>query len=180
MKKKPSGMTGGVKRKTPLQEAWVKAIPYSANHGAGIQKKLWRLISDYVRIRDWYKYGVCVATGVRIEHWKEGHAGHFKAYSKCNGMFKFDERNVHLQSPRSNSWGGYEDWIAYENELLKRYEYGLPEIDKWNLELQGTNITNTMVIEKMRDIIQKMGELKEKPEYYERVISLSTDLIKEG
>ena len=95
------------------QTKWIKAVPQSPSHGSGtLQKRLWRLTSDFTRIRDWYKYnGRCVATGKRIERWQDGDAGHFRPYSICRGIFKFDERNIFLQSKRSNGFGEYDDWI---------------------------------------------------------------------
>ena len=168
-------MTGGKPRVKKGMPSWIKAIPESQAHGSGTyQKRLWRLLSDFTRIRDFHSFGgVCVATGAKIGHWSEGNAGHFNSYSVCNGMYKFCEDNIHLQSASSNSWGGMEVGHAFARELCRRYG----ENAVWNIECdnklyQGTNITNTMVIEKMRDIIQKMGELKEQPEYYQRVISL--------
>lgn len=155
-------------------EKWIKAIPESQAHGSGtLQKRLWRLVSDYVRIRDWYKYGgKCVATGEHIGHWREGNAGHYKSYSVCNGMFKFDESNVHLQTARSNSWGGMEIGHAFAEELNKRYENAVWKIEANNNLHRGEKPTDTKVKEKMRDILVKIGELKEKPPYYQRVISL--------
>lgn len=160
------------KRKAPTMPSWVKAIPESQAHGSGtLQKRLWRLTSDYVRIRDWYKYGVCVATGKRINHWTEGQAGHFKAYSKCNGIYKFDRRNIHLQAAQSNSWGDYEDWKLFEAEIYRR-GVNLDEfITENNLNL-GTKLDNLDVIAEMRIILREMDSLPEKPSYYKRVMSL--------
>ncbi len=102
--------------------AWIKAIPEGL-HGSGtLQKRLWRLASDTARIRDWYKYdGRCVATGVMIPHWKQGDAGHWKSFSVCRGLFKFDTANIHLQSKASNGWGGQEIGHSFGEELKRRY-----------------------------------------------------------
>src|SRR6185503_4390177 len=51
--------TKKVPRGTP---AWVKAIPMG-KHGSGhLQKRLWRLKSDFVRIRDWIAFGTFIDT----------------------------------------------------------------------------------------------------------------------
>lgn len=158
--------------KIPL---WIKAIPQSSAHGAGnLQKRLWRLVSDYVRCRDWYAYdGRCVATGRRIERWQDGNAGHFKAYSKCNAMFKFDETNIHLQSAQSNSWGDLDDWKAYEAELIRRYGEGaIRRIETQNNIHHGKKPTDALVIAKMEFILAQMSILEEQPEYYPRVMML--------
>ena len=171
-------MTGGkprTKRRSGqinASTAWIRAIPISQGHGSGIlQKKLWRLVSDLVRIRDWYEYKVCVATGKKIEHWTLGDAGHFRPYSICRGIFKFDERNIFLQSKRSNGFGEYDDWIAFEDEVVRRTSYDKAGMDRLNLAHE-LKLNDSMVIEKMRDILSKMKDLPEKPEYYARVLLL--------
>lgn len=160
--------------KNSKSEAWIKAIPPATGHGSGnLQKRLWRLVSDFVRIRDFYLYkGACVATGRVIGHWNMGDAGHFRPYSICRGMFKFDERNIFLQSKRSNGFGEYDDWIAFEDEVVRRTSYTKAALDKINLGYE-LKINDTLVKEKMRDILKKMKDLPELPEYYNRVISLS-------
>lgn len=170
----PNHKTKKVKKTKSLPK-WILAIPISTGHGSGkLQKKLWRLTSDFVRIRDWHKYGKrCVATGTLIERWKDGDAGHYKSYSVCNGMFKFDEMNIHMQSPRSNAWGGMEIGHNFAEELCRRYG----ENAVWGIECDNrlyarTTINDSLVIDKMKDILSKMKDLPEKPAYYARAIEL--------
>ncbi len=158
-----------VKKGTP---PWIRAIPLSAAHGSGhLQKRLWRLTSDFVRIRDFYKYGRCVATGKPILNWMDGQAGHFKAYSKCNGIYKFDVRNIHLQSAQSNSWGDFEDWKAYEKELARR-KVDIQGFIEDNNANHGQKLTDTEVIYYMHFLLEELKLLPEQPEYYQRVIRL--------
>lgn len=151
---------------------WIDAIPASQSHGSGIlQKKLWRLVSDYVRIRDWYKFqGECVATGKYIQEWKEGQAGHFISYSTCNGIFKFDVDNIHMQSAQSNSWGGREDWKKYEDTLSARYGPGhVPLLELKNRDTGPKfSVKDTETL--MKDLLTRMADLPEQPEYYQKVI----------
>ena len=156
------------------QEAWIKAIPPNPSHGSGtLQKRLWRLVSDYTRIRDWYLYGRCVASGKPLGHWKEGQGGHFIHYSKCNGIFKFSEKNVFLQDAESNAWGGMEIGHAFGAELERR---GI-DTDALRAENRDTEkkLNDTLVISKIEDILGKMIELPEKPEYFDRVIELRSN-----
>lgn len=156
-------------------EKWIKAIPASQSHGSGIlQKKLWRLVSDYTRIRDSHKYGRCVVTGQRISNWKDADAGHYISYSICNGMFKFDERNVHLQTKRSNTLMGASDGVRFAGNLWER-GIDVDELEQENNKLHGTNIRDWMVVEKMEDMLKKMSELPEKPEYFDRAWTLYTE-----
>lgn len=152
---------------------WIKAIPESPSHGTGtLQKRLWRLVSDYVRIRDWYVYrGKCVATGRFIPHWNQSNAGHFKPYSKCNGLFKFDPRNVFMQYSQSNIMGSYEDWIAFEAEITRRTGMTRHDIDSINSQF-SLKFTNQDIVVRMGTILELMGDLPEQPVYYNRVAEL--------
>lgn len=156
-------------------DSWVKAIPENKAHGSGtLEKRLWRLVSDYVRIRDWYRWNKsCVATGVFISDWKHGQAGHYKSYNACDGMFKFDEMNIHLQSAASNAWGDQEIGYKFGEELKRRY--GNDYLEKITLENRkhvSEKRDSFAILEKMKDILNKMEQLPEKPEYYFRVKSL--------
>lgn len=155
---------------------WVKAIPESQAHGSGtLQKRLWRLVSDYVRIRDFHAYGgVCIATGVKIGHWSQGDAGHWKSYSICRGLFKFDPINIHLQSKTSNGWGGQEIGHAYGENLKKRYYNGILDVINDANKLQSLKFSEIQVLDETERIINLMGALKQKPSYYSRVVELQS------
>lgn len=152
-------------------QKWIKAIPQSQNHGSGtLQKRLWRVTSDYIRIRDFEKYGRYVDTGNKIYDWKESQAGHFISYSVCNGMFKWDEDNIHAQSATGNSWGGMVVGHNYGAELERRGI--IPE------ELRSKNrdtelkVNDTLVTMKIVYYLTKMANLEHKPAYYSRVVKL--------
>jgi hypothetical protein len=154
-------------------DAWIKAIPMG-RHGSGhLQKRLWRLTSDYCRIRDWHKYdGRCVATGKKLASWNDGQGGHFKSWQKCNGMFKFELLNIHLQSAYSNSWGDKDDWKRFEKELVRRYGKGILHFIEEMNKITPLKITNEKVIEDMKWLLAELKDLPEQPPYYQRVISL--------
>lgn len=158
---------------------WVKAVPESTSHGSGsLQKRLWRLTSDYVRIRDWYKYGTCVATGAKIRHWSEGDAGHWKSYSVCRGLFKFETTNIHLQSKTSNGWGGQEIGHQFGETLKQRYgEKILDDLTVLN-QMHDLKVSSQQLTERMKMRLEQLGELPEQPEYYARVISLLANAVK--
>lgn len=155
-------------------EKWIKAIPMGSHGSGDLQKRLWKLVSDYVRIRDFYQYGTCIATGKKIAHWKDGDAGHFISYSKCNGLFKFDERNIHLQSKRSNGFGDRDDWKQYETELGMRYGDGHVSLleDENSFHQKHLKFSTEQIIEKMEDILNLLDVLPEQPDYFTRVLEL--------
>lgn len=157
--------------KTPK---WVSAIPQAPGHGSGIlQKKLWRLCSDAVRIRDWHQYKKCVATGDYIAEWRDSDAGHWRPYSTCNGLFKFDIWNIHMQSKKSNAWGGMKDGYYFGEELKRRYgETFLDELEQENRNHTSEKLSTELIIQEMTDILDFMSTLPEQPDYYARVMKL--------
>lgn len=153
---------------------WIKAIP-EGSHGSGTyQKRLWKLVSDYCRIRDWYKYdGYVVDKPERVEHWSHGDGGHFIPYTKCNGMFKFSPLNVHLQSKSGNAWGGSLVGFPFGKELERRYgNYYITMLNEENKAYHNESIRTANIVEAMGTILLLMDELEEKPIYYERVLEL--------
>lgn len=160
---------------------WVSAIKHNSNsHGSGIlQKKLWKLVSDYTRIRDWYQYNKrCVASGDYIEHWSYGDPGHFIPWSVSHGMFKFDIWNIHLQSKNSNAWGGANDGERFAKELQRRYGDGfIEELRVENRNHMGEKLSTDLIVQEMADILELMKTLPEQPDYFERVMNLKNELI---
>ncbi len=172
------GKVGIRPKKVPKDTlAWIKAIPRGA-HGSGhLQQRLWRLTSDYKRIKDWHEFeGKCVATGKKLATWNDGQAGHFKSYQKCNGMFKFDLSNIFLQSAYSNSFGDKDDWKAFEQEITRRYGKGHLELIENVNEIAPPKITPIEVLEEMEFLLKEMSKLPEQPPYYKRAQTLLEEL----
>lgn len=153
---------------------WVKSIPPTGSHGSGhLQKRLYRLVSDTVRIRDWYKFkGLCIATGTRIPHWSAGDGGHFISYSICRGMMKFDIKNIHLQSKHSNMLSTREDWQQFEAELIRRY--GIQYLNDLEDENKRTPLkfSTQDILDLMSKLLEDMKKLPEQPEYWARAYEL--------
>lgn len=161
--------TKKVPRGTP---AWVKAIPMG-KHGSGhLQKRLWRLKSDFVRIRDWTAFGTFIDTGEPIRHWNDAQAGHYRSYAECRGMFKFHEMNIHAQTAQGNSWPTSTTWENYRNNLTARYnpEY-IAAIDASNKNWP-VHITTEMVWNEIERTIHMISMLETKPPYWNRMIKL--------
>jgi hypothetical protein len=158
---------------TPLPK-WIKAIPASKSHGSGTyQKRLWKLTSDYVRIRDFHKYGKCVATGKRFLTWRGANvqAGHLKPYATCNGLYRFDVRNIHAQDGYNNKYGNYDDFRNFEKEVRRRgYDWDL--FEKESNSNNGCRLYDSEVIEAMEELLVKMKDLPEQPDYYKRAMGL--------
>lgn len=81
-----------------------------------LKKKLWKLVSEYVRRRD---FGVCFTCGAK-KHWRQMQAGHFIPKKICGADLYFDERNIHCQCFRCNiNLGG--NGAIYAQNMRKRY-----------------------------------------------------------
>jgi len=154
-------------KKAPKIPDWIKSIPEGI-HGAGTyQKRLWKLVSDFVRIRDWYTHKVCAATGVRFKHWNESHAGHLKPYTNCNALYKFDTRNIHMQSGYSNKHGNYDTFRDFE-KVVRNRGYDFDKFEKENQKATGASLRDSEVKEAMKKLLISMKDLPEQPVYYER------------
>jgi len=83
-----------------------------------LDKKLWRIFSEYIRLRDSNAqgYAPCISCG-KIHHYKEMHAGHY--ITRAYRAIKFNEDNVHAQCVRCNAFleGNSAD---YRKNLIKK------------------------------------------------------------
>lgn len=128
-----------------------KSIPLNS-----LKKKLWKIFSEYIRLRDSDEYGNvrCISCG-SIRHWKDVHAGH---YEKRGYLGTFvDERNVHGQCPRCNLYlNGNQS--AYAIALRKKYgETILEELDKLkNSREKYTRIEYEELIDKYKKETQNL------------------------
>ena len=128
--------------------SWFSKLKPGSHGNTPSQKKAWKVVSDYVRERDWKKYhGFCAdGCGTRIEDWRNGDCGHYLAWSVCHGLFKFCLENLVLQASNCNRRSdgvighglgeelkrrhgdNHLEWIEMENE-----KYRGKKIEEWEL-----------------------------------------------
>lgn len=114
-----------------------------------LKKKLWAILSDYVRARDAY---TCITCGTRGEG-SGIHCGHFIPSSICGLALRYDERNLAAQCFRCNiHLGGWGERFA---EALER-KHGKEFVE----ELRKARHTTTL--EKDYDWEGKIKEYQEK------------------
>ncbi len=93
---------------------------YKGNKG-----KFWKVFSQFIRMRDYYKYGTCVSCGLPLAHWKLCDAGHYIAAGHCGFGLLFDEKNVNAQCKRCNNPKWTPDAsVGYKYELDRRFGEG--------------------------------------------------------
>lgn len=131
----------------------------------GIKAKAWSILSDYVRLRDFIKYGTCISSGERINAWGDTDAGHYVTMGGHGVSVGFSDINIHAQSKRDNAWGGMEAGARYKDNLVKRYgEEILKEIEI--LKHKSVSADDWFFIEKIKEIYDKFSQLKEEyPDY---------------
>ncbi len=157
------------KKKVPY--SWLKCIP-EGSHGSGtIQKRLWKVTSDYVRIRDFYDWGYTI-DGKKLTYWRESQAGHYREYSICNGMFKFALINIHAESPQSNNFKDSDVRDKIEAELERRYGVGYKERMRNTNKDSSVVFSEEDVIEQIKFVLSLMKNYPAKPDYYERATEL--------
>lgn len=109
---------------------------------ASAKKKLWRVFSEFIRLRDSDIKGYCKCiTCDRVLYWKgKGmQAGHFIP-QKGSPAILFHEKNVHAQCNKCNGFLQGQQYI-YGKELEKRY--GKAEVNKLVM-LAGTKFVFTI------------------------------------
>lgn len=146
---------------------WLKPIP-DGSHGSGpIQKKVWKLVSDVVRIRDWYKYGGrCVSCNRVLQSWKDGQAAHYIGYTSCNNIFKWNIVNLALSCAICNKLS--DGPVGYNFGLsLKRRGINIRGLHEQNKKLQGGKIYEADLLEYAKKLLET--GLEEYPDYWDTV-----------
>lgn len=91
------------------------------NRYTGVKAKAWGILSDYVRMRDWIKYRTSVSSGLLIDNWKNGDAGHYISMGSNGALIGFCDMNVHLQGSNENRQSSAHTGAYFRDELVRRY-----------------------------------------------------------
>lgn len=122
-----------------------------------LKKKLWKLISLYVRTKDADSNGYvsCVTCGI-TKHYKEFHAGHFIPQAQGDAV-RYDIRNIHVQCYRCNiNLGG--NGPEYYPFMLKTYgEATINELRRLSNEtVKYTESDLEDMIESMTNMLEEL------------------------
>jgi len=133
-----------------------------------IKNKLWKIFSEYIRLRDaeWNGYASCISCG-KVLFWKDLDAGHF--ISKNSGdYFYFLEENVNAQCNYCNRFL-HGNLLNYRRGLINKI--GQDEVDKLEYQSQlGVRLElNKQCNLDYEDLIRvykdKLAELKKNKSY---------------
>ena len=152
---------------------WFKSIPLGSHGSTPVQKKLWKLTSDYVRIHDFYKHGAkCVSCSRVFESWKEGQAAHFKAWWASNSYFKYNLFNLALSCAHCNHKDDGETGHYFGKELERRHGKNiidtLQQLDQLN---RGVKMDSVKLVGMGSQLVDKFKDLEEKPDYWDKMMS---------
>lgn len=138
---------------------YYKGITRKYRYTNPVKDKAWGILSDYVRCRDFLKYGTCVSSGKRIIDWKATDAGHFYSMGGHGTAIGFYHLNIHAQSKNDNQLGSMHTGANYEKELVRRY--GKKLLDELKVINQQTvEADDWYFIEKIKQIYSLFKELQ--------------------
>ena len=126
-----------------------------------LKKKVWKLFSEYIRLRDCIKttgcssFGLCITCGKRY-HFKLLQAGHF--ISGRHNANLFSERGTHAQCYNCNiNLRG--NTLEYRRKIIELYGEGVDEeLEEEARQTRKFNISNLEAMEEMlKEKIKLLG-----------------------
>lgn len=138
-----------VKKEPYKVPKWFSKLPTGSHGSTPSQKKAWKVVSDYVRQRDFNLYaGKCVSCFRRLDRWQDGQAAHYFPWSTLNGLSKYNLKNLALSCAICNYGSGANIGFEFGNELVRRYGYEvLNEIDIDSKQHHGKKIEEWELVE---------------------------------
>ncbi len=124
---------------------------------SSLKKKLWKLVSEYIRRRDANNDGFaeCVTCGV-VKHWKELQAGHFVGGRRNSIIYELT--NIHPQCYGCNVCK-YGETLKYLDFMLEKY--GQAEVSRLrSLNEKSVNFSIQDYEEMIEKFKKKLLELK--------------------
>jgi hypothetical protein len=85
----------------------------------GLKGKFWKVFAQYIRRRDYLKYGKCIVCN-QPKTYEELQAGHYAPAGNCGFALLFDENNVHGECAYDNAFNSGH-LIGYRRSLETRY-----------------------------------------------------------
>lgn len=124
----------------------------------GVKDKAWAILSDYVRIRDWLKWKVCVTCGKVIEDYTLCDAGHFISMGGHGALSGFSDENIHGQCKHCNQQSSFHLGVDFEKTIILR-GYDINKIKQLsNISIKADDWFFIKIIE---TTYKKFQELKE-------------------
>jgi len=157
---------------------WLGSIPQGSHGSTSIQKKTWKVISDYVRIKDYYTYGgQCVSCEHYFQSWKDSQCGHFKSWGASNSYGKLFMLNLAAQCPHCNHIDDGAIGFNFGAELMNRYGLDVIEkIEEENNNRRGQKMEDIILIGMIETLLPSFKSYPEKPDWYDKVLAKKNEL----
>lgn len=153
---------------------WIGGIPHGSHGNTSIQKKAWKVTSDYSRISDFNKYGgVCPGCNEwKFDTWKDGQAGHWKAWGSIHAYGKYELKNLCMICSTCNKYENGQIGFNIGAELLDRHGIDVHDyINRVDIENTGKKLDDIILVGLIEILIDKMKYLPEKPDWYDKVVA---------
>lgn len=136
---------------------WFMKIKLGSHGNNAAQKRFWRVISCFVRQRDFREQkGCCVSCEKQLSRWQDGDAAHFKRYAVCNSYFKFNPDNIALSCKNCNKNDDGVVGHAFGEELKRRYgNKHLLWIEEENLKQKNKKIETPKIVEEIEKLLEE-------------------------
>jgi hypothetical protein len=127
---------------------WFRSLTPGSHGSTLVQKKAWKFISDMVRKEDFETYGgKCVSCERRLNDWSEGDCAHWISWTNCNGLFKFNTKNLALSCKACNHINDGSIGYEFAEELKRRHgEDVLLELSHSNAKHHGSKLYDADVL----------------------------------
>ncbi len=151
---------------------WLGKIPLGSHGSGAIQKKYWKVTSDFVRIRDASEFaGRCISCGKRMD-WQDLQAGHCKSWASCRGYSKWDMLNIFGQCSYCNHNADALVGKNFTEEIKKRYgKERLDYIENLS-KYPSEKLEDFEIVDMMKTRLREMADLPIQPDYYYKVKDL--------
>lgn len=129
-----------------------------------LHKKLWKVFSEYIRLRDADANGYCrcISCG-GVHFWKRIQAGHYVSKGVSH-FLKYDENNVHAQCGRCNLNEG--NTVEYRNRLITKIGIKAVELLEETMKYPGGLSRDGATI-RIREYQEKVRALKKQKDVQE-------------
>lgn len=130
---------------------------------SGLKGKFWDVFSDYIRLRDFLKYGTCITCGKKVSSYKELQGGHYAPAGNCGFYLLFHEDNVNGECGGCNAFdSGHLVWYGknLKNRIgEERYNHVISEYDASRFKGKTTKQWNKREFE--AKILEYKNKIKE-------------------
>jgi len=141
---------------------WIKSVP-KGSHGTKSNEltfRYWKVVSDYVRMKDYLNYGYCVSCKKPFNDYRESQAGHYKTWGSSNAYAKYNLDNIAGQCGPCNNWGSNEQGVIFHEELkFRKGEDVYKRIIDFDNKQRGNKMEKWDLVDKIHVMLLKIKEL---------------------